>query len=46
MIIVLASGVVFHPYDGGADIVLASREQRDELKKKHNEWLSTHPEGF
>lgn len=46
MIINPCKGVVFHPYDGGADIVLASTKQRDQLKEKHNEWLSAHPEGF
>ena len=46
MIICPSKGVVFHPYDGGADIVLASTEQRDLLKEKHHEWLSVHPEGF
>lgn len=38
--------MVFHPYDGGADIVLASTKQRDDLKEKHSEWLSTEPSGF
>lgn len=46
MIINLSKGVVFHPYDGGADIVLASKKQIDQLKEKYNEWLSPHPEGF
>lgn len=46
MIICPSKGVVFHPYDGGADIVLASTKQRDLLKEKHHEWLSNHPEGF
>ena len=45
-IISMDSKVVFHPYDGGADIVLATKEQRDELKYKHQDWLSKHPEGF
>ena len=46
MIISLSKGIVFHPYDGGADIVLSTSEQRDQLKVKHREWLSKHPEGF
>ncbi len=46
MIINPSKGVVFHPYDGGADIVVASTKQRDQLKEKYHEWLSPHPEGF
>lgn len=46
MIINTCKGVVFHPYDGGADIVLASTKQRDLLKEKYHEWLSSHSEGF
>lgn len=39
-------GVIFHPYDGGADIVLASTRQRDQLKDRHPGWLPSHTEGF
>ncbi|QLE85300.1 hypothetical protein FLM48_09500 [Shewanella sp. Scap07] len=39
-------GVIFHPYDGGADIVLASTRQRDQLKDRHPGWLPSHSEGF
>lgn len=46
MIVCPSKGVVFHPYDGGADVILASTEQRDRLKEKYNEWLSSHPKGF
>lgn len=46
MIICPSKGIVFHPYDGGADVVLASAEERDRLKEQHREWLSSHPEGF
>lgn len=46
MIISPAKRMVFHPYDGGADVVLATTEQRDRLKKKYDEWLSDHPDGF
>jgi hypothetical protein len=46
MIICPSKGVVFHPYDGGADVLLATAEERDHLKEKHREWLSSHPEGF
>jgi len=46
MIIRPDKAVVFHPYDGGADIVLASTKQRDQLKERHHEWLSEHSDGF
>jgi hypothetical protein len=46
LIISLDNNVVFHPYDGGADIILATKEKRDELRDKHKDWLSNHPEGF
>lgn len=46
MIISIHQELVFHPYDGGADIVLKSRKERDTLKMRHREWLSSHPEGF
>lgn len=46
MIICPSKGFVFHPYDGGADVVLASTEKRDRLKERYHVWLSSHPEGF
>ena len=46
MIICPCKGIIFHPYDGGADVVLASAEERDPLKEQHREWLSSHPSGF
>lgn len=46
MIICPKKGFVFHPYDGGADVVLASEEERDQLKKRYCEWLSPYPSGF
>lgn len=46
MIICPSKRVVFHPYDGGADIVLASAKERDRLKEQHREWLSSHPDGY
>lgn len=34
------------PYDGGADVLLASSVERDALKARHADWLSTHPNGL
>ena len=46
MIISISNSMVFHPYDGGADIILESAEKRNQLKDNHNEWLSKHKDGF
>jgi hypothetical protein len=31
---------LYHPYDGGADVIAASSEQRDELRHRYGKWLS------
>lgn len=36
---------LYLPYDGGADVILASPQERDALKNSHANWLSTHPLG-
>ncbi|WP_436942441.1 DUF3885 domain-containing protein [Streptomyces sp. SudanB66_2053] len=35
-----------HPYDGGADVFLTSSEERDRMRDRHADWLSSHPLGF
>ena len=37
---------LYHPYDGGADIVLESGQLRDLMREKYSSWLSIHPEGL
>lgn len=37
---------LYLPYDGGADVILPTREQRDPLKAQHQEWLSRLPSGL
>jgi hypothetical protein len=39
-------GFLYHPYDGGADIILASQVERDRMRSKYAAWLSKHPEGL
>jgi hypothetical protein len=46
MIIYVADKWVYHPYDGGADVILMSTEERDKLKEKYFRWLSNHPSGY
>ncbi|MFI9581188.1 hypothetical protein ACIHCQ_04965 [Streptomyces sp. NPDC052236] len=37
---------VHHPYDGGADVILTTPEERDRLRDLHGGWLSSHPAGL
>jgi hypothetical protein len=37
---------VHHPYDGGADVLLRTSEERDVMRARHAEWLSRHPQGL
>jgi hypothetical protein len=37
---------IHHPYDGGADVILATPEERDRLRDQHTDWLSSHPSGL
>ncbi|MFJ6483297.1 MULTISPECIES: DUF3885 domain-containing protein [unclassified Streptomyces] len=37
---------IHHPYDGGADVVLATRQERDLMRGRHSDWLSAHPKGY
>lgn len=36
----------YHPYDGGMDVMLSSTADRDALRDRHRDWLSTHPSGL
>jgi len=37
---------IHHPYDGGADIILTTPAERDRLRAKHTDWLSSLPTGL
>ncbi|MDT0344403.1 hypothetical protein RM590_17525 [Streptomyces sp. DSM 44938] len=37
---------VHHPYDGGADVLLRTAEERDRLRDRFAAWLSRHPLGL
>jgi hypothetical protein len=39
-------GWLYHPYDGGADVILPSEEQRTLLASEFSPWLSRHPLGL
>lgn len=37
---------LYHPYDGGMDVILPSSADRDALRDRHRDWLSAHPRGL
>nr|WP_271417075.1 LysR substrate-binding domain-containing protein [Streptomyces lienomycini] len=37
---------IYHPYDGGADVFLATPGERDRTRDRHADWLSSHPSGL
>ncbi|MDH6484328.1 hypothetical protein [Streptomyces sp. SAI-127] len=37
---------IHHPYDGGADVFLATPDERDRMRDRHADWLSRHPSGL
>ncbi|WP_344657483.1 DUF3885 domain-containing protein [Catenulispora subtropica] len=37
---------LYHPYDGGADVLLADSVERNVLRDRHADWLSVHPSGM
>ena len=37
---------LYHPYDGGADCIAPTADERDVLKSRHADWLSAHPAGL
>jgi hypothetical protein len=41
-----ATGRVYAPYDGGADLFLGSPAERDEFRSRYTAWLPSHPSGL
>jgi hypothetical protein len=37
---------IHHPYNGGADVVLASAGERDRLRERFGGWVSPHASGL
>ena len=35
---------LYHPYDGGGDVIAASTDQRDQLRAQFNDWLPGSPD--
>jgi hypothetical protein len=38
--------LIYHPYDGGADLILSNLDLRDHLKSQYHEWLSSRSDGM
>jgi hypothetical protein len=37
---------LYFPYDGGGDVILNSRLERDRMQRRFTDWLSKHPLGL
>ncbi|MFI2093360.1 hypothetical protein ACH47C_40975 [Streptomyces rishiriensis] len=37
---------IHHPYGGGADAFLTTREEQDQMRDRHADWLSSHLSGL
>jgi len=37
---------LYHPYDGGADVIAATPGQRDQPRRQYHDWLPAHPAGL
>ena len=37
---------LYHPYDGGVDVIASDRTSREHLRVKYSDWLSRHPQGL
>lgn len=46
MILSVTGQWVLHPYDGGADVILPTTEERDKLRSQFRQWLSARADGL
>ncbi len=46
MLIDLQRNVVYHPYDGGADVILGTQAEQERWRTTYRRWLSQHPSGM
>lgn len=46
LVVDLEHGHVYAPYDGGADMFLATSVERDAFRKRYQDWLSPRPDGL
>jgi hypothetical protein len=38
--------VLYHPYDGGADVILGAQAEQERWRTTYHAWLSQHPSGL
>jgi hypothetical protein len=38
--------IIYHPYDGGADVIVPTQAERDRWRTTYRTWLSRHPSGL
>ncbi|MDP3157609.1 MAG: hypothetical protein Q8N23_33375 [Archangium sp.] len=46
MILPIDLAWIFHPYDGGADVITATSAERDLLSTRFSSWRSARPDGL
>lgn len=46
MLFSIEKNFVYHPYDGGADIIFKNSKLRDKYKEEYKTWVSNHPQGL
>lgn len=46
MIFSSSTGWLYHPYDGGADVILKDSDARNSIKDRYAKWLSVRPDGL
>jgi hypothetical protein len=46
-VIIMDTGLrrAYHPYDGGADVIMANTDERDQLKAAHTDWIPSDRHG-
>lgn len=44
LMVCVEKNCIYHPYHGGADIVLESERVADKMKKMYADWILSHPE--
>lgn len=42
----IKNDAIYHPYDGGADILVGATHLKSRLKQQYQSWLSTHAQGL
>lgn len=46
VMLISSQGWLYHPYDGGADVILPTKAARHQIASEFCSWLSNHPAGL